>query len=398
MARTEITELHDNSLREQWSFQPGVTYLNHGSFGPSPRAVLAARQEWVERLQGNPMDFFVRQMEEHLAAARTRLGAFIGTKGENLFFIENATFGMNILAASFPLTAGDEVLATDHEYGAVLRIWRRTCQRAGATLKVQPLPETFVTDDEVVEAFLAGVTPRTRLLIVSHVTSPTAVILPVQKICARARKLGVKVCIDGPHAPAAVPMDLDRLGCDFYTASCHKWLSAPFGSGFLYAHPRAQQTLQPLIMSWGESLSGRRASWLDEFTWTGTRDPSTFLAVSAAIDFFEELGIEKFRQRSHALARYAREQITGLTGLAPLVPDSPDWYSTMISLPLPATVGEPPTGHMHPLQSALWEQHRIEVPIVNWHDRRFVRVSCHLYNSTQHVDRLVGALGECLRI
>src|SRR5262245_30076601 len=209
--------------RDLWSLRPGVTYLNHGSFGPAPKTVLAARQDWTERLEAEPMAFFVRQLEGHLEQARDRLGRFVGTKGEHLVFVDNATFGMNIIANSFPLAAGDEVLATDHEYGAVLRIWRKACQKAGANLVVQRLPERFTSADEVVETLFAGATPRTKLLVVSHVTSPTAVILPVERICRRAREGGIPVCIDGPHAPAAVPVEIDRLGCDFYTASCHKW-------------------------------------------------------------------------------------------------------------------------------------------------------------------------------
>lgn len=385
------------TTRSPWNLRRGVTYLNHGSFGPAPRPVLEARQGWFERLESEPMDFLVRQMEEHLQAARQRLGQFVGTAGDNLCFVDNATFGMNIVASSFPLAPADEVLATNHEYGAVLRIWRRVCQQAGATLRVQTLPESFVSDEEVVEKFLAGVTARTKLVVVSHVTSPTAVILPVQKICARARRLGMSVCIDGPHAPAAIPLELDRLDCDFYTASCHKWLSAPIGSGFLYAHRRVRSLLKPLVMSWGESLSGRPASWLDEFTWAGTRDPSAYLSVPAAIDFLETAGLAAFRERSHGLAQYARAKITRLTGLEALVPDSREWYGPMIALPLPASVGEPPKGHMHPLQAALWEQHLIEVPIVNWHGRRFIRVSCHLYNDEADIDRLAAALGALLK-
>lgn len=389
-------ERDPNSWREQWSLRAGVTYLNHGSFGPTPKTVLAARQEWIERLASEPIDFFVRQMEGHLATARERLAAFIGTRGDNLAFVDNATFGMNIVAASVRLAAGDEVLATNHEYGAVLRIWRRACRQAGATLTVRQLPEPLTSADEIVETLFAAVTPKTKLLVVSHITSPTAVILPVVAICRRARQIGVPVCIDGPHAPAAVPIDLDRLGCDYYAASSHKWLSAPFGSGFLYVHPRVQQTLRPVVVSWGDSLSGRPASWLDEFNWPGTRDPSPFLAIPAAIDFLEAAGIETFRAHSRALVRYAREQISRLTGLEPLVPDSPEWCSTMIALPQPATVGETPHGHTHPLQAALWEQHRIEVPVVNWHGRRLIRVSCHLYNDADDIDRLVAALRALL--
>lgn len=361
------------------------------------------------------MDFFMRQFDRRLEDARERLAAFVGCRAGHLLFVDNATFGMNVVARTVPLAAGDEVLMTDHEYGAVLRIWRQRCQAMGASLVIGKLPQPLTAADEVVAELFAGATPRTKLLVVSHVTSKTAVILPLRKICARARELGIPVCVDGPHAPAMVPVEIDRLGCDFYAASCHKWLSAPFGSGFLYVHPRWQQSAQPSIVSWGRTLSGQSSGWMDDFIWSGTRDPSAFLAVPAAIEFLEDLlagdsreiaeiggdpatvdGIQVFRDHGHALAQQARLQISEFTGLEPLVPDSPEWHGTMISLPLPDSVREAPAEYMHPLQEALWEKFRIEVPVVNWQGRRFIRVSCHLYNSATDIDYLTDALRALL--
>jgi isopenicillin-N epimerase len=406
--------MSENPWRSEWSLRPGVTYLNHGSFGPAPRTVIAAREAWSARLQSEPMDFFIRELEGALDLARDRLARFVGTRGEHLAFVENATVGMNVVARSVPLGLGDEVLATDHEYGAVQRIWRRRCQESGATFVVCKLPQPIESVEQVVEALQNAITPRTRLLVVSHVTSPTAVILPVAEICARARELGLAVCIDGPHAPAAVPIEIDLLGCDFYTASCHKWLSAPFGSGFLHVHPRWQARLVPSVVSWGRSLGGRPANWKDEFNWTGTRDPAPWLAIPDAIDFLERLsgphqaatgsarresgarGVTYFRERSHSLARYARRQIVKLTGIEPFYPDDPNWYGTMIALPLPDSIGPVEEGHMHPLQRTLWERHQIEVPIVTWRGSRYIRVSCHLYNDEADIDRLVEALQPLL--
>jgi isopenicillin-N epimerase len=423
------------SFRDLWALRPGVTYLNHGSFGPSPRAVTAARQKWIEELESEPMDFYVRKLEGHLEQARERLGEIVGTNGDNLIFVDNATFGMNIVAASFPLKAGDEVLATNHEYGAVLRTWRERCRKAGAQLVVQKLPEAFVDPAEVVEQFFRGVTGRTRLIVVSHITSPTALILPIEAICRQAQDRGIRVCIDGPHALAAVPVEIDRLECDFYCASGHKWLSAPFGSGFLYVHPRWKPTLQPVVMSWGNSLSGRPPSWQDEFVWSGTRDPSPFLAVPSAIDFLASLapaptpkrakppdvspglaksgahssesvwlrsgstgheGVAVFRELSAGLVNDARQKITALTQLEPIGAGPHAWYGTMITLPLPQSVEETPHGHMHPLQAALWERFQIEVPVVNWNGRRHIRVSCHLYNDAHDIDRLAEGLRDLL--
>lgn len=395
--RLDATDLTTAEWRKEWSFPDGVIYLNHGSFGPSPRVVRAERQMWSDRLEDQPMDFFLRHMEERLDDAYEKLAAFLTASANDLLFVDNATAGMNIAAENTELKQGDEVLLTNHEYGAVMRIWRRACQRVGATVVVQPLPTAFESEDEVVEAFLRGVTPRTRLIVVSHVTSPTAVVLPVETICRRARELGVPVCIDGPHAIAMLPVDFTKLDCDFYTASCHKWLSAPFGSGFLRVSPRRQQNLQPPVMSWGGSLSGRKAIWKDEFTWKGTYDPAAYLAIPRAIEFLDRVGWDTFRRRTHELARYARRRIVELTELEPHVPDNLDWYGSMISLPLPPSGRPAPKhGRRDALQNALWEQYRIEIPIVHWHGERFIRISCHLYNTRDDVDRLVDALRNFL--
>jgi isopenicillin-N epimerase len=387
----------DDAWRSQWSLPQSVTYLNHGSFGPSPVVVQQTRQQWSERLESQPMEFFLRRMEDHLEEASGRLGKFVGAEAADLVFVENATHGMNIVAANLDLKPEDEVLCTDHEYGAVLRIWRRTCKNAGARAIVRQLPVQIESDEELVETFLQGVTDKTRLIVVSHVTSQTAIILPVEKICSRAREKGVPVCIDGPHALAMLPVNLKQLGCDYYTASCHKWLSAPFGTGFLYVARHRHQNLKPAVISWGRSVSGRPLNWKDEFTWIGTHDPSGFLSVPAAIDFLKSCGLDTFRDRTHALARYARQRLTELTGLEPLVPDSRTWYGSMITVPLPSSGNKPPkSGERDPLQDALWEQHQIEVPILHRRGRRFVRVSCHLYNSPEDIDRLVDAFRELM--
>jgi isopenicillin-N epimerase len=264
---------------------------------------------------------------------------------------------------------------------------------------------------------------------VSHITSPTALILPVAEICRQAKARGIRVCIDGPHALAAVPVNLNQLECDFYCASCHKWLSAPFGSGFLFVHPRWKQAVRPVVVSWGHSLSGRPQNWQDEFVWSGTRDPSPFLAVPAAIDFLASLraapqerptalvaaperfkpppegvwtcqradataGVSLFRNLSCALVAQARRKIVAVTGLEPI--GSPESYATMVTLPLPAWVGETPQGHAHPVNAKLWERFQIEAPVMNWNGGRHIRVSCHLYNTAADIDLLAAALTDVL--
>lgn len=382
----------------EWSLEPGVTYLNHGSFGPSPDTVRRARVQWLDALERQPMDFLVRRLEPLLDEAAARLGAFVGCRGDDLVFVPNATTGMNVVASSIELAAGDEVLLTDHEYGAVVRIWGQRCGRVGAKCVTARLPLPLETKDAVVDALFESVTDRTRLIVVSHVTSQTAAILPIAEICQRARAEQIPVCVDGPHAIGMVPLQIAELGCDFYTASCHKWLSGPFGSGFLYVSPRRRGRLQPPVTSWGRSLSGRQASWRDEFYWPGTYDPTPFLALPAAIDFLERVGLEEFRSQTHTLARNARQRVAEFTGGEPFVPDDPAWYGSMITIPLPEVPrSDAWPGKPHPLQVVLWERFQIEVPVFEWRQRLCLRVSCHLYNRPEDIDRLLDALQEATK-
>ncbi|NLF72788.1 MAG: aminotransferase class V-fold PLP-dependent enzyme [Candidatus Anammoximicrobium sp.] len=377
--------------RSQWHLAPGVTYLNHGSFGPPPQAVRAARRAWQEQMDAQPMEFFFRQLEPAWFQSRQRLAGLLGAEERNLVFAENATAAMNVLAHSLRLGPGDEVLLTDHEYGAVQRIWRHAVESAaGAVLATASLPLPIEAADQVVEAIFAAVTERTRLLVVSHITSPTAVTLPVEPIVAEAKRRGILVCIDGPHAVAQLPLELERLGCDFYCASCHKWLSAPFGSGFLYVAPQHHGLIRTPLTSWGRLPPGRLETWSDEFIWYGTRDFSPYLTIPAAIDFLEQVGFDRFRRHTHALAQYARQRLVELTGQTPILPDSPDWYGCMAHVPLPP-------GDAAALQRQLWADERIEVPIVAWKDRRWIRVSCHLYNTCHEIDRLVEAVDKRMK-
>lgn len=387
-----LDETWASQLAAEWSFAPGVTYLNHGSFGPPPRAVFEARLEWLRRVAGNPMEYLSRGIEQDrfLADASAKLAELVSCAAGDVVFVENSTVGMNVVANSFALRPGDRVLTNDHEYGAVLRVLRGVCERSGAELLVNPLPYPIQSADEVVDAIFRGADERVKLLVVSHVTSPTAVVLPIERICEEARRRGIAVCIDGPHAIAMREVNIAALDCDYYVASLHKWLCAPFGTGFLYVHPRRQDHVRPLTVSWGRTPPGYAKSWRDEFLWLGTRDPSAYLSVPAAINFLAGVGWERFRAHTHALAHFAKNLIVELTGQSPFVPDDAAWYGSMISLPIPP--GDAPT-----LQKKLADRYGIEIPIVPWRERRFVRPSCHLYTSVQQLHSLRDALRSLLR-
>lgn len=383
----DVPLLELRQLASQWRFPVGTVYLNHGSFGATPTVVRQAKRRWQDRLDDQPMNFYVRELEPALFTAREALADFIDTDPDHLIFVENATYAMNIVAHSLPLAAGDEILMTDHEYGAVRRIWERRAQRDGLHIVDAEIPVPLFDHDQVLEAIFSQVTARTRLIVVSHITSATAITLPIQRICERAKQQGVLVCVDGPHAIAQEDFSIDELHCDFYTASCHKWLCAPLGTGFLYVHPDHQHCVTPPIQSWGRLLPKVPSRWDEEFFWSGTRDPSGYLSIANAIDFLEEIGLDTFRQITHQLAQVVRGRLESLTGQSAIVPDDRAYYGCMTEVPLPS-------GDWSHLQDWLWFQHGIEVPIIHFKDRWFIRVSCHLHTLPEHFDVLFAALTD----
>ncbi len=373
-------------LRDLFLLDPHITFLNHGSFGATPQPVFETYQRWQRELERQPVEFLGRRFNDLMREARTHLAAFIHTDPDDIVYVPNATTGLNIVARSLRLNPGDEILTTDHEYGALDRTWRFIARKTGAVYKPQPMPVPVTTPDDFVERFWSGVTPRTRIVFLSHITSPTALIFPVKEICRRARNAGILSIVDGAHTLGQLDLDLPDLGADFYSSNAHKWLCAPKGSAFLYARREMQPLVEPLIVSWGyESEKPSASRFIDEQEWTGTRDIAAFLSVPAAIQFAQEHQWDQVRLQCHMLAQFVREQITALTGLPPLSPDSIEWYAQMVTLPLPPC--DPAQ-----LKVRLYDEFRIEVPIVTWQNRPFIRISIQAYNTLEDVENLVEAL------
>jgi isopenicillin-N epimerase len=377
-------------LAEQFLLRPEMTFLNHGSFGACPRPVFERYQAWQRELEAQPVELLGRRITGLLAQARAALGPYVGAHADDLAYVPNATHGVNIVARSLELGPGDEVLATDHEYGAIDRTWRFICGQRGATYINQPVELPLEDPEEVVEQLWAGVTPRTRVIAVSHISSPTALIFPVAAICRRARAEGIMTVIDGAHAPGQIDLDMAAIGADFYTGNCHKWLCAPKGSGFLYARPEAQARLKPLVVSWGyEAEIPGPSTFVDHFGWAGTIDPSAYLSVPAAIAFQQANAWPRLRAACHALLGQARARVAKLSGLPQICPDSPEWWGQMAVAPLP------PCDPLE-LKRRLWDEFQVEVPIVVWRGRPFVRISVQVYNGPADIDRLVAALRALL--
>ena len=387
---THTTGPRPDDWRTLFLLRPDIIFLNHGSFGACPRPVFEIYQQWQLELERQPVEFLGRRFAGLMQEARRALAEYVNAQADELVYVPNATTGINIVARSLSLRAGDEVLTTDHEYGAMDRTWRFLAQKNGAVYKQVSMPLPVTTQQDFVERFWTGVTWRTRVIFMSHITSSTALIFPVQEICRRAREAGILTVIDGAHALGQIPVDLAELDADFYTSNAHKWLNAPKGAAFLYARRAVQPLLEPLVVSWGwqsENPSGSR--FIDEQEWQGTRDIAAYLAVPAAIRFQKEHDWARVQHECHALAQYARTVISRVTGLAPISPDAPDWYAQMVALPLPPCDADA-------LKARLYDEFRIEVPITFWRGQPFLRISLQAYNRRVEVDALAEALKTCM--
>jgi isopenicillin-N epimerase len=375
------------SLRSEFLLDPAIVFLNHGSFGATPRPVFESYQRWQLELEREPVDFLGRKATELLRNSRTILADYLGAKADNLVYVTNATTGINIIARSLQLNLGDEVLTTDHEYGAMDRTWRFLSQKRGFKVINYTIPIPLTSKDDFIETFWRQVTPATRVIYLSHITSPTAMILPIETIILRARQAGILTVIDGAHAPGQIPLALDALGADFYVGNLHKWFCAPKGSGFLYVRPSAQNLIEPLIVSWGyDTGNSATSNFVNIVEWNGTRDLACFLAVPDAVQFLKDHDWPSMRAACHSLAQKARQEIMKLSGLPALYPDSPEWYSQMGTAPLPDSADTAS------LSSRLFQEFKIEIPIVAFGKHKLVRFSLQAYNTEEDVDKLIHAL------
>lgn len=379
-------------LKEYFLLDPSIVFLNHGSYGATPKHVFEAYQNWQQRLERQPVLFLGRELPELMRASRAALGEYLKADADDLVYIPNATHGVNIVARSLKLGPDDEVLTSDHEYGACDYAWEFNCEKAGARYLHQPISLPVHAEEEVVEQFWQGVTSRTRVIYLSHITSSTALRLPVDEISRRARQQGILTVIDAAHAPGQIPVDLQVLGADVVFGNCHKWMLAPKGAAFLYVRRDVQDLIDPLVVSWGshptpDIATGSR--FIDILQWTGTKDPTAALAVPAAIQFMKDHDWDHVRRECHLLLRQAIERICDLTEMPPLYPLDSDFYSQMGIAPLPVS-------DLAVLKSRLYDEYKIEVPLVQWQDRQFVRISIQGYNSQSDIDALFEALKALL--
>ena len=388
-----------SALRALFLLDPGLVFLNHGSFGACPQPVFEQYQHWQRELERNPVAFLGRRSAELLRAAREQLATYLGAGADDLVFVPNATTGVNVVARSLALQPGDEVLTTDQEYGACDATFRVVCDRTGAVIRRVAVPLPF-EPAAFVPRLMAAVTPRTKLIFASHVVSTTALVFPVAELCARAREAGIPTLIDGAHAPGLIDLDLAVVGADYYTGNCHKWLCAPKGSAFLQVRREHQAALQGGIVSWGWladelAAGGGGHTGFDAYVgttplerrlqWQGTRDIASYLTVPAALDFLAAHDWPVRREGCRQRALQLQREVLSRNGLSAIAPD--EALTQMVPIPVRATDGEG-------LRRWLYESRGIEVPVTQHGGQTFVRVSVQAYTTGDELAALLSALRD----
>lgn len=389
------------NLSEQFLLDPDVVFLNHGSFGACPRPVFEEYQRWQLKLERQPVAFLDsrRGLATNLRVSRAAIAAEFGADPQDIAQVSNATSGLNIVIQSLPLKPGDEILTTNHEYNALEKTWAYVTRRTGAKLVVVKVPLPLTSATAFHDTLVAGMTERTRVVFLSHITSPTALLFPIESVIAEARQRGILSVIDGAHTPGHIPLDLEAVGADFYSGNCHKWLMSPKGSAFVHARREHQQMIDPLVISHGWTADNKEpgvggpfgnSAFVDEVEMQGTRDPAPWLAVPAAIAFRREHDWWRVSRDCQRLAQETAARLGDLTGLEPF--SSPEFCAPqMVAMPIPEC--DPAK-----IKIALLEQYGIEIPVSNWQGHYIVRLSCQGYNTRPQMDVLIDALSELLEL
>jgi isopenicillin-N epimerase len=375
------------TVRHEWDLDPTFLTVNHGSYGATPRVVLAAQREWQRRMEAQTTRFFAREFPSALRAAAARLAAFMGAREKDLVFVENATVGCNAVLRSLDFSPGDDILVLSHGYGAVVKAARFVASRTGARVVPAPLPFPRPDDDRVVEAVAGAITPRTKLAVLDHVTSGSALVLPLARLAAACHAAGVPVLADGAHGPGNLDLDVPATGADWYVGNCHKWLCAPKGCGFLWARADRQDGLHPVTISHGYGQG-----FVAEFDWTGTRDMSAYLAVTAALDFHERLGGAALRARNRALAAEGAALLAGRLGSETGNGNGAPCAMGLVRLPL--------AGELTPARALAIRERLLDAgtdaPVGEVDGRLWLRVSAQAYNTLDDYFRLSDLLRDRL--
>ncbi|MCP6758774.1 MAG: aminotransferase class V-fold PLP-dependent enzyme [Fischerella sp. CENA71] len=389
--------LQYSRFKNLWSLDPKITFLNHGSFGACPIAVLLFQQQLRSQLEQEPLRFFTREWEPLLDGAKSKLAKFVGADVEDLVFVPNATTGVNAVLRSLTFHPGDEILTTNHEYNACRNALDFIASRTGAQIVVAQIPFPLDSPQQIVEAVIERVSPQTKLALLDHVSSQTALIFPLQQLVQQLQARGVDTLVDGAHAPGMLPLNLQSIGATYYTGNCHKWLCAPKGAAFLYVQPDKQPEIRPLTISHGaNSPRTDKSRFQLEFDWMGTDDPTAYMCVPEAIAFLGSLlpgGWDELRQRNHQLALQARQLLCETLQVLPPCPE--EMIGSMAVVPIPLRLSN---RNFLSVRDELFDQFNIQVQVVPWQEtpKLLVRISAQIYNRIEEYEYLGKALRELI--
>ena len=371
-------------MKKHFLLDPNITFLNHGSFGACSKVVFDNYQYWQRELEKQPVKFFTKILYEKLENSRKKLSNFIGCDHDELIFFQNPTTAVSNIICNLNLQSGDEVLMSSHEYGALIRSWVEWGVKRNIKIVQQEVKLPLTTESEFIESIWRGVTPKTKVIFLSHITSATGLIFPVEKIISMAKQKKIMTIIDGAHVPAHISLNIHKINCDFYAGALHKWLCAPKGASFLYVKKEHQARVKPLIYSWGkEGDDPGPSEFLQDFQWQGTRDMAAFLSIPSAIDFYHDY-LEKNLKLCRKNIKYAFKNLELILKTEP-ISNGGNWIAQMVSHPLPKSA---PLD----LKKILYNQHKIEIPIFKWGNRMFIRISMQIYNEKKEIDLLLSAL------
>lgn len=378
-------------MKSQFQLDPNITFLNHGSFGSCPKPIFEEFQRFQSELESDPVEFIQRKQPKYLKTARESLANFVGCQAQDLFFTANPTFAINIIMRSLKLVEGDEILSTNHEYGAMDRTWNFYCKKSGAKYIRQNISLPIVSKEQIIEEFWKGYNSNTKVVFLNQMSSATALIFPIKEICDKAQQLGLITIVDGAHVPGHIDLNLTELNPDYYTGTLHKWMLAPKGSSFLYVKREFQNDLEPLVVSWGyESVAPGESQFLDYHELQGTRDVSAFLCTPKVVEFLEENNWKAISESCKQIVLANYQRFCDLLNTKPLSPLTTEFLGQMASVPINVT-------NAAELKELLYSKYKIQIPIMPLNGNFYIRYSINAYNSQEDLDKLYNALEEIIK-
>lgn len=378
-------------MKSQFLLDQNITFLNHGSFGACPKPIFEEFQRFQLELESDPVEFITKKQPKYLKIARERLAKFVGCKAQDLFFTSNPTYAINVIMRSIKLNANDEILATNHEYGAMDRTWNFYCKKSGAKYIRQNISLPVVSKEQIIDEFWKGYNQNTKVVFLNQMSSATALIFPVKEICDRAAALGLITIVDGAHIPGHIDLNISELNPDYYTGTLHKWMLAPKGSSFLYVKPELQDALEPLVVSWGyESVAPGESQFLDYHELQGTRDVSVFLCTPKVVEFLEKNNWKTVSKACKQIVLSNYQRFCDLLNTKALSPITEEFLGQMASVPVN-------TKRPDELKQLLYDKYKIQIPVMPLNGDYYIRFSINAYNTQEDLDILFNALDEIIK-